>query len=176
MTPPFLVVALAMARISDFLEAVGGRIVVWSKRANVVKHLDAWHQRLRTARAYKSRHRKGFTPPPYINWADAHRGRQQHWIATQPPVETPERQAALIRCAKTPTQEMTVPDFDSDVRQRYDRAIGSPHYLRLQPAQLEAEIEKIVLTRTESYPLRGAAPTYGEIGDKEYEYAEAMSS
>ena len=54
----------------------------------------------------------------------------------------------------------------------YDQSAGSQHYQRLKPIPLQLAVE-MALTRTETLPLRGAAPIWAEIDDEMYAEANA---
>lgn len=121
--------------------------------------VEAWLQRLRQAKTYRSRHRKGFTPPPLVHWMDDYRARITHWIVTHAqPVPEDFVPEAVVAALREPTDEMFVPDFPSTVT--YGR--GSGHYRDLRTASLDRDAERLI-----------RSVTYAEIDDEAY--AEAMS-
>jgi hypothetical protein len=80
---------------------------------------------MRPLYAYKGRHRTGHQPTPIDNWAEAFEVR----IAAE--------RTALIAALKGPTQELTIPYVDSDIKP-YEHSNGTGAYVHLRPDEMDA--------------------------------------
>jgi hypothetical protein len=115
-------------------------------------HLPTLLRRRPQAPVYAGRHRQGGTRTPMVDWLTAFNARIAVWLTAN--TDPDEFEPAAVKAAlRTPTQDMPVPYFDSDIG-TYRRS-GTDSYERLRPRALSAKVglDRRAIALRRSVPL-----------------------